>query len=292
MAAGFDIDRVERKPNFLALHTGRSDEFGNTNRYLIAYAGDSPISDADAEILRKIASLERSALVIVSNNISLNTDAPVLTKSELFGRLGGALSSVVPLEPEYAEQLLTLASNKLPPGLAGTPDDLFEAYAHAGLQFLLRGRVIRYGQERKFEIVPDGLIIGGHAPLMLYDCKAANERFDFSQTTIRQFSDYIKRFHKQCEAYVGRLHAFVAISDEFQSADTLLARSNELYSDSGVNLVCMTASALGATVSIFAERPIFRSVVDWKSLFVPPIFEAKKVKQAVEARIRDGVVQG
>jgi hypothetical protein len=292
LAAGFEIDRVDRKPNFLALHARRVDEFGNKNRYLIAYAGDSAISESDAEVLGKLASHEGSALVIVSSNPSLKTHAALLTKSELFGKLGGVVSSVVPLEPEYGEHLVALASNKLPPGLVGTPDDMFERYAHAGLQFLLRGRVIRYGQERRFEIVPDGLIIATHAPLMLYDCKAASERFDFSQTTIRQFADYIKRFHKQYESYIGRLHSFLAISDEFQTQKTLLDRSNELYSECGVPLVCMTASTLGGVVSIFADRPVFRSVVDWKSLFVPPLIELKTVKEAVEARKRDRVVQG
>jgi|HubBroStandDraft_6_1064221.scaffolds.fasta_scaffold286576_2 hypothetical protein len=57
LGAGFNIDQVERKPNLLALHMRRSDEFGNRNRYFLAYAGEAPISPADAEGLRKVGYL-------------------------------------------------------------------------------------------------------------------------------------------------------------------------------------------------------------------------------------------
>jgi hypothetical protein len=292
LAAGFQVTSVERKPNYLALHLVRADELGIGIKYVLAYAGDSPISSADAEGLRKLAAREGAALVIISSGANIAAELVVLTKAELFGKLGGVVSSILPFEPEYGTQLITLSQNILPVGLQGVPDDLFEAYVHAGLQFLLRGRVIRYGQDRRFEALPDGLILTSSAPLMLYDCKAADPKYEFSRTAIRQFADYVKQFHARYEAYVGRLYAFVALSCAFQDFETIRGRSNELYAECGVPIVCVTSTTLAAVVSLFTERPVFRSLVDWKSIFVPPIVELEMVRKAMEARQRDRVVRG
>ena len=290
LGAGFDIDQVERKPNLLALHMRRSDEFGNRIRYLLAYAGDAVVSSADAEGLRKVAHSEGASLVIASNNTNLSSNLTVLTKPQLLGKVGGVVSSVMVLEPEYGDCLKKLASNSVPDGLQGTADDLFESYVHAGLQFLLRGRVIRYGQERRFEAVPDGLAMSTNAPIMLYDCKAADGNFEFNKTVIRQFADYVQQFHRRYEGYLGRLHAFVAISYKFQSENVIMERSNELYGECGIPLVCLTAEDLAEMVSLFANRPAFRTIIEWKTIFVPPILKRNKVQEAVRARMRDGVV--
>jgi len=258
----------------------------------LAYAGDGPISHADSEILKKIALHSRASLVIVTSNTDLPSDLVVVSKNQFFGRLGGIVSSVVPLEPEYGSQLVILAKNKLPPGLVGKADDLFEAYVHAGLQFLLRGRVIRYGQNRRFEVVPDGLVLGSNAPLMLYDAKAASEAYEFSRTAIRQFSDYARHFQNRYEQYVGRLHAFVVISDSFQDQTALMDRSNELYAECSVPLVCFTARGLAETVSLFADSIAFRAIVDWKTIFAPPLLRIEMVREAIEARRRDRIARG
>jgi hypothetical protein len=292
LASGFEVTTVDRKPNYLALHLLRTDEFGIDIRYVLAYAGDSPISTADAEGLRKVAKRDGSALVVVSSaNKDLPADLVVLSKPELLGKIGGVVSSVLPLEPEYGEQLKTLGQNKLPEGLAGKPDDLFEGYVHAGLQFLLRGRVIRYGQERRFEAVPDGLMLSTKAPLMLYDCKAAGTQYELSRSAIRQFADYVNQFHSRYAEHVGRMHAFVVVSYAFQAKSVLMERSNSLYSQCSVPLVCVTAASLAEMVSLFADRPIYRTTVDWKEIFVPPLLIFQKVKEAVEARQRDQVIR-
>jgi hypothetical protein len=208
----------------------------------------------------------------------------------MFSLLGGEVSSVLPLEAEYGRNLMTLAKNTLPTGMNGTPDDLFEAYVHAGFQFLLRGRVIRYGQNRRFEAVPDGLVLSKNAPLMLYDTKAAKEPFKITRTSIRQFADYIRQFHNRYEDFVGRVHAFLVVSNRFQSRAALMIRSNELYGDCGVPLICVTANSIAEMVSMFADRPVYRSVVDWKNIFVSPILKVDEVKKIVRARKRDLVV--
>lgn len=292
LAAGFEVSRVDRKPNYLALNLERPDEFGIGIKYLLAYAGDGVISDADIDGLKKPAASQSSSLVIVSGNTNIPAgSAVVITKAKFFGLVGGVVSSVLPLEADYGTQLTVLAKNKLPPGLAGEPDDLFESYVHAGLQFLLRGRVLRYGQNRRFEAVPDGLAIVKGAPLILYDAKAAKDPYELSKTAIRQFSDYVSQFHNRYEEHVGRVHAFAVVSGSFQGRDVLMERSNELYAECHVPLVCVTAESVAQMVSLFADRPVFRSVVDWKNIFVPPVLDFAKVKEIVDARKRDEVVR-
>jgi hypothetical protein len=291
LAAGFEITRVDRKPNYIALALSRPDAFSKGVKYLMAYAGDGLISSADIEALKKLSAREGSSLVIVSSNQnSLEKSAVVLTKSKLFSLVGGIVSSALPLEPEYGSYLKILAKNELPQSLMGEPDDLFEAYVHAGFQFILRGRVLRYGQSRRFEAVSDGLVLGKNALLVLYDAKAASDHYEITRTTIRQFADYTRQFHTRYEEYVGRVHAFAVVSYAFQELSVLTDRSNELYAECGVQLVCITAESMAQMVSLFADRPIYRSVVDWKSIFVAPVLNFTKVKEIVDARKRDRVV--
>jgi hypothetical protein len=291
LAAGFDVIRVDRKPNYLALALARPDAFGIGVKYILAYAGDGLISTADIEALKKLAAKESSALVVVSKNQSSGKDSTVvLTKAKLFSLVGGIVSSVLPLEPEYGDQLRVLARNELPKDLTGEPDDLFEAYVHACFQFLLRGRVLRYGQDRRFEAVPDGLVLSKSALLIIYDAKAASDHYEITKTTIRQFTDYVRQFHARYEQYVGRIHAFAVISHAFQDESVLSDRSNELYAECGVPLVCVTADSMAQMVTLFADRPVFREIVDWKNIFVPPVLRFAKVKDIVDARKRDRVV--
>lgn len=291
IAAAFELTKVERKANFLLFHLARPDEFGIAIRYLLAYSGQEKISSGAQQALQKLAAREGASVVLVSDSHTSSGKLVLLTKDELLGRLGGAVNSMLPLEPEYPAQLELLGYNKLPSGLKGKPDDLFEAYAHAGLQFLWRGRVIRYGQERRFEAVPDGLAVGSMAPFLLYDCKAADTCYEFSATTVRQFADYINEFGRRYYAYLGRLHCFLAISSAFQDKDTLRNRSDELYGKCGVPLVCLAAKDLARMVSLFSKHIALRSVVDWTDILRSPIIDYDRVEAGLQARIRDGIVR-
>jgi hypothetical protein len=291
-ASGFDVLSVTHKPNFTLIDAVRHDEFGLAHKYLFAYAGEQSISKADHNILGKLTRSTNAPLVVISDKDAPNEGRVVLTRSQFFGKVGGAISSILALEPEYGERLRELGFNRLPSELRGKPDDLFEVYVHAGLQFLLSGRVIRYGQERRFEAVSDGVAVGRNTPLMLYDCKAADGRYEFSRNTIRQFADYVNDFHRRYEQSVGRLHAFLAISSAFQDLDTLRERSSELYSACGIPAVCLTAGTLSGLVSLFATNVALRPVVDWKYILTAPIVEIGRAEEQVKARVRDHIAGG
>jgi hypothetical protein len=290
--AGFLVNNVQRKPNYLAISAKRFDEFGIATPYLFAYAGDKLLSNADSVALTKVAGTHQAALIIIGEISGPPTNLIVLTKDVLFAKFGGAISSLLPLEPQYGSQLITLARNELPPGLTGKADDLFEAYTHSGLQFLFKGRVIRYGQERRFEVLPDGVVVASSAPLMPYDCKAAASGYEISRNSIRQFADYVKSFRSRWGSFIPTpLHAFLIISSAFDSTKVLQERSNELYSECNVPLVCMTADCLKDCVEEFSSKPHLRSVIDWRRIFVPSLVDIAAVRQQIAARMKDGIAR-
>jgi len=291
LGAGLIITNVSTKPNFTVVNAERFDEFRLSSRYVFVYCTSGVLSKADCSTIDKLVEETHAALVIAGDAETRPTSGVVLSKQDLLARLGGAVSSLLPLEPDYPAQLVTLSSNHLPNGLKGTPDDLFESYVHAGLQFLLRGRVLRFGQERRFEALPDGMAISGTAPIILYDCKAAASGYEITKDTLRQFSDYIDDYQTRYETYLGRPYAFLVVSSSFQELSTLQQRSNEMYSDCQVPLVCMTAQTLADCIGLFTDRPRYRMAVDWRRIFVPPRVESSAVTKELTARTKDNIIR-
>jgi hypothetical protein len=288
---GFKVLSVVTKPRYAVVGCARNDEFGIRTNYLFACCASAALSRADCDTLEKLATEARAGLVIVGKEVQGPTSAAVISKEELMQRLGGPVASLLPLEPEYPSQVLMLAKNRLPHGVVGKPDDLFEVYTHAGLQFLLGGRILRYGQERRFEALPDGIVINSRAPIMLYDCKAAEAEFEITKETIRQFADYVRNFRDRYEKYLDRPHAFVVVSSKFGNERTLRDKANQLYVACQVPLVCMSASCLAECVKLFVRNPSYRMSVEWKQVFVPPSVEVKSVKAQLRARMKDGVIR-
>ncbi len=291
LGAGLTITNVSTKPHFTVVNAERFDEFKLSSRYVFVYCTSGALSRADCRTINKLVEETHAALVIAGEVEERPIIGAVLSKQDLLARLGGAVSSLLPLEPDYPGQLALLSSNHLPTGLTGTPDDLFESYVHTGLQFLLRGRVLRFGQERRFEALPDGMVINSAAPIILYDCKAAASGYEITKDTLRQFTDYINDYHTRYESYLGRPHAFLVVSSSFQEPSTLQQRSNELYADCQVPLVCMTARTLADCIGLFADRPRHRMAVDWRRIFVPPQVETSSVKKELAARTKDSVIR-
>ena len=293
LSLGFLIVHSNRNPSYIALTIARIDEFGVQNRYLMACCDIGiTLSGGDVRSLQKQAKHEGTALVVVGAVESRDSSLPVMTLDDFLGRLGGPVSALLPLEPAYPDQLRILGHNALPAGLVGKPDDLFEKYVHAGLQFVLQDRVVRYGQAHLFEAVPDGLSVGRRSPLMLYDAKAAADGYEITRDTIRQFSDYVRCFHERYEAYTGRVFCFLVVSGDFHAAETLEARSNQLYADCQVPLRFLPAAEMASIVSLLANRPTYRQSLDWKAVFSNTIVRVTAVQKHLEASCRDGVIQG
>jgi hypothetical protein len=292
LSVGFQIVTTEHKPSYIGLIASRIDDFGVKSRYLFACsASDRTITEDDQVALQRLANHHNAALVVIGSVAVASAQVPVLTVEELLGRLGGPVKALLPLEPGYPEALSILGHNELPPGFAGKPDTIFEEYVHAGLEFTLQDRVVRYGQERLFEALPDGLVAGHRSPLMMYDAKAAKSGYEVTANSIRQFGDYVRTFHSRYESYTGRLFAFVLVSGHFETEGSLEDRCSQLFADCGVPLRTLTAEEMARIVALFADRPRYRGAIDWRSIFSKTIVTAASVEENLEARKRDGVIQ-
>jgi hypothetical protein len=290
LAVGYQVKRVSREPNYLAITATKVGRFGALEKSLIAYAGDGRVSKADCENLKRLALANGDFAILVS----AEPGPPGLahfTKAGFLDHLGGPIASSIVLEDEYADRLSVLAANRLPENLDGRPDELFESYVWAGLGFLFQGRVQRYGQERRFEAVSDGVVRAGTTPWMLYDCKAAGQGYKLTQTSVRQFADYVRKFHERYEARVGRLHCFLVFSSRFQSLQVLHERSNELYAECGIGMVCVTAECFGKIVDLFVSNVEYRKTVDWRQVLVPPMVTYEQVEKNLAGRQRDSVIE-
>lgn len=291
ISAGFVVTNFSRKPSYIAFHAFRSDELGVKTKYLIAFAGQNKFSQTDFTALRKSAKYRSESLVIIGEiEAQVDEDVPVILPDTFLQRLGGAVSSYLPLEPFYHKHLEILGRNRLPEGLTGKADDLFEQYVYVGLLFLLQQRVVRYGQDRLFESLPDGIALGGNI-LLLYDCKAADEGYEISSNSMRQFADYVNTFHGRYQNYVGRVNSFLVISGFFQRPDTLDDRSRELISTCGVPLSFLTAKDMGNIIKSLVENPVFRQTIDWKRFFSGGLVNLKTIIKDLNRRRKDGIIR-
>jgi hypothetical protein len=292
VGSGFEVTNVARKPSCLVFHARRRDELGVNTNYLLAFSGENRLSQTDIDGLRAAAQYHSASLVVVGDaHDSGAGDLSVISPEDFIQRLGGAVSSYLPLEPSYSEHLATLGHNELPEGFEGSADDLFEEYVHVGLQFLLQKRVVRYGQDRRFEALPDGVVLSSEQLLLLYDCKAAAEGYDVSRNSIRQFADYVRGFHRRYERYIGRVHAFLVISGFFQSPDTLDERSRDLVAECQVPLAFLTAEEMGKIIQMLVKRPAYRQSLEWRRIFSGGVVRSADVRRNLQARIRDGVIR-
>jgi len=288
---GFTLDRVLRKPRYLVLDCTRLDEFGAEIPYAIVVA-DGMLGDGD------LRSIERDAKIGGGRHVVLigeqpPTTVPCVTWDTFLARLGGPIKTWLPLEPTFKSQLEMLGHNCLPDALAGRPDELFEEYVQAALQFVLANRVHRYGQERRFEVRPDGIAFAGpSAATCLYDAKAYRDGFSVERSAIRQFADYVHDFHQRYEHYLGRVRAFLLISGHFQdSPESIQERSSELLAECGVPLCCVSADVLGDSVALLAQHPAYRRGLDWVRLFSRARLQAPDVRKELQAAMKDGLVR-
>ena len=98
------------------------------------------------------------ALVTLKRNQPFGSSNPI-EWDRFLNLFGGPIFGLSPLESDFGTQLNQLGQNKLPLGLEGKADDLFELYVRNAFEFIFGCKVIRYGQDRRFETRPDGIIL-------------------------------------------------------------------------------------------------------------------------------------
>ena len=290
VANGFDVRKVTQKPRYALVSCARYDEFGGTIAYEFALCEQS-LRSSEAAAVRRHAEHDKAIPVIVGS-ADTSTEVSALQWSQFLGRCGGAVKSWLPLEADFGANLVELGHNRAVPGILGRPDDLFEQYVHAGLQFILADQVVRYGQNRRGEILPDGGAFGHRNPLFLYDAKAYESGYALSRDGIRQFGDYVRRFHQKYETSVGRLTAFLVVSGQFaHDSDALTRYSQDMLADCGVPLAYLAAGEMARISAALCKKPAFRNILHWSSIFSRVIISFKDVRRHLSSAEKDRLVR-
>ena len=289
LVGGFHIASAIRKPGYVLLRASRTDEFGVVQEYAFAISERGQMTAAQGDAAATAADHYGAHLVLVAEQADGYRSVAWNRFISLFG---GPVFSASPLDPVFRDRLVTLGKNELPAGMAGRPDDLFEAHVRVALEFALWGRVIRYGQDRRFEARADGLVLKEDF-VSIYDAKAAGgDGYDVTKTTARQFADYVEDFRARYRAFVPRIHSFLVVSTSFkQRKSALVERSRDLHAACGVPLTFITAPALMDIIDMLADYPAARGAVQWSRVMLDVVVDPARVRSELDAIGKDGVVR-
>jgi len=289
MGNGFTIIGVEPKPNYHCFVVERVETLGARVRYSLVVASDK-LTPGDIAWLENRESTDTGHVILVGDP-EVEPSLPVLTHAQFMDRLGGPILSLLPLHPHYGDNLITLGSNSCPTGLQGEASDLFEEYVHAGLQYLLGSRVLRYGQERRFENVADGVTFNDVIPIVIYDCKSAKDGYEASADSVRQFAKYVDDFNGRYGARIGRVYSFLVVSTNFTNGpDSMKNQSANLRaSTEGTTLTFVRSEDLATMVSGAIREPNLRRSLDWKRLLATESLTAEAFESNLAERRKDQI---
>lgn len=215
------------------------------------------------------------------------------TWDEFTAKLGGPVLTWDVFDEKYAENLVTLGYNRLPDGLTGKPDNLFENMVKAGLRFVLANRTVQFGQERLFEKLPDGVAFLDARTPLLYDCKAYTKGFEISADDIRRFADYVAGFNRKYTGYFDSIHSFLVVTGEMaDSIRSVRLRAAELRAACNTQLVLLEAAELGGIVRLLSEHPIARRSLNWRLLMSDTVLTERAVREDLQRVLKDGLLEG
>lgn len=226
-------------------------------------------------------------------NIGINTqnDESSLSYSGFEKLLGGPVSQSILLQPNLSETLDLLGHNKMPTDLRGTPDDILENAVRDCLQYLFADRAYCYGQQRRFEKVPDGIAFGKKDLIVLYDAKAYKNGFKISADDIRRFSSYIKEFNTTYAAYAMQVYCFLVVSGHFSMTHTSLIKyADELYTQCQTKLCFISSLQLGKIVTETQKYHRERHAINWKNILSKTVFDIANVKVELKRIKADKVI--
>lgn len=286
---GYSLTRYHSiTSNTCVLLIKKHDILGAPVQYGIILSTASPAAAERAMALSYIRTQKHHIL-----NIGINTptDGNSLSYSNFEKLLGGPVSESILLQPDLSGILDSLGHNKMPAGLKGTPDDILENAVRDCLQYLFADKAYCYGQQRRFEKVPDGIAFGKKDLIVLYDAKAYKDGFKIGADDIRRFSSYIKEFNTTYAAYSMQVYCFLVVSGHFpMSASSLTNYADELYTQCQTKLCFIPSTLLGKIVIEIRKHHRERFAINWKKLLSKTVFDIAKVKVELKRIKADKII--
>ena len=281
IANGFHLNTIRRiSAGKAILNVHKFDLFETKINYSLLYSPKPPPLSVVSTFLSQAKRNHSNPIGIGSINQPSLKSFPIKT---FFKMLGGEVNSSLVVNRNIESILNTLGRNKLPLRMEGKPDDLLEEHVTQCLQYLLNHPARRYGQDRRFESLPDGIAIGPNDIVLQFDTKAYSQGFSFELDDIKRFASYINDYHQKYESYLGRMFSFLVVTSVFnQSMKTLEGKSNALYEMCQIKLCCLEARELARMVKCFIGKNQFKSSVNWKKVFS----ELKPTCNALKKQVR------
>jgi hypothetical protein len=290
---GYAIDSFDRPaPSTFLIHVHTRDSLGGESKSVLLFA--KAASKGLTDRLEKQASQANSTAIVISIGQPLKIPKNICQYpiTHFYELLGGEVRTDRIFSTDLKAFMDKLGHNVLPRSLAGKPDDLLEAYAEECLEFLLECPVRRYGQERRFEPLPDGLALGREGMNVYFDAKAYVRFFHPSADDIRRFASYVKDFNARYSKYVGRISIFLVISGSFSDdAAAVRDKGNDMLAQCGTPMVFVKAADLAEAVHLAKDSGHARGGVNWHNVLVPDIFQLSKLAKELEKVRKDSIIQ-
>jgi hypothetical protein len=234
--------------------------------------------------LLSLSDKNNSTPIVVSDYFN-SCNCKTYKKNEFFNFFGGIINTGLILIPNLNHILNELGHNRIPTGLKGKAPDLHELYVSECLQFIMQSPTRRYGIDRSFESLPDGIVLSKEGFMLLLDSKAYENGFDFESDDIIRFSSYVEDFRQRYSMF-GKVLSLVVISGHFNDSEKSLGgRSDKLYKECQCKLSCLESKELGKITQVLKENSQFRSSIRWKNVFSELKIDFKLIEKEM-ARIK------
>jgi hypothetical protein len=286
---GLHIRKIDRPAkNHVIIDVYGYERFGAQVNYSILFSSESNETPVLNSLLIKCKNSDSYPILAADKFKSQEISS--YTNHEFFKLFGGITNTGLVLIPKIDQIMEDLGFNKLPAGLNGDPEDLLEIYTSECLQFLIQRPTRRFGAERLFESLPDGIILGmGY--LILTDTKSYKDGFSFTADDIKRFASYVDDFNLRYGEILGKVLSFVVVSGVFtDSSESIQNRSLELFRLCGSKLVILKSKSLGQIVSYFLNEPNQRKSIDWSRIFVRQEITLKSIEKEIKRIKKDNLV--
>jgi hypothetical protein len=188
LLAGYAIENSRRQPTHIEILCHKTSVLASDVRYLVAITEADSFTEHTVQELRSIAGREGRSLVLVG---AAATELQ-LGWVDFLDALGGAVPSWRALTPEYTDNLLTTASNRLPDSVTGEAWRLFEDLVGDGFELVFGRKVRRMGARKRGQRVSDMITQLPDGAILVVDAKATAGLFSASISELRPLIEYTR----------------------------------------------------------------------------------------------------
>jgi hypothetical protein len=290
MINGLRIESMTRPNQSSLLCTVyKFDKLGAAIRYTFLFSSEQ-VNEPLVQILKTTASGTQSLPILICD-VVFGNDVKQFSMRTFFESIGGWTNTGLILIDGLPDIIDELGHNKCPAGLTGSPSDLLEIYTKEALQYLLDSPAKRYGQDRIFESLPDGLVLGKNRLNILFDAKAYAEGYSVSADDVKRYTSYVQDFNDRYSSFVGRVYSFTIVTGRFiDSSESLQNRRDELYRLCQTQLSCITARTLGNLVQLARPQSTFVSSVKWVNIFSQNMITEKMLEDELTRIKKDNIL--